>query len=333
VKLYLGVGLLVAVAASSWAGQREIDRAHSAIRSLIIRSSSGSNVYFTQTNERWLSTSESYVTGEGVSSGINDWAGMPFRYSIKVRRTDGHTRDSAVVFADGRRLSGNNNWGPNDPWNRDVRIDRPSWYQTINSNRVTIAGSAQGARDVRIQVFDRSGRMRFNASVRVSGGRFSTSAPLDPGTYRAVVTRGNWNEGDEVRFNMQRSSGGWGSGNNDWNWGGSGGGGWGGGSGGGNNNWNNGGGGRPPMPNPGFGLNVEYPQNGQLLNGPNVRYYGRASGNQVELITYRGGQRVQRIIVRVTNGRWSHNVRLRDGNYRLDATSAGRRQTVPFRVR
>lgn len=285
------------------------EQAEWTIRNLIRDKTRYQRVYFSTMDSGFLSFSEAKVTGEGVASSDDGWGGMPFKFSIKVHRSDYRTRDARVEFRDGRTLTSRPDWiNPAPPSSHSVRIDSPRWYENLRNNSVDIRGYAEGRGAVKITVYDRNGRRVGNATEDPDrAGRWSARFDLQNGNYRAVASRGGWSSGDEVRFSVVRSSG-------DWGWGGSGGS-WGGSGGSGGATY----------------VRIESPRNNSRVRGPSVRAEGRSDGRSVEVTLYEGSREVQRTYETVRNDRWSWSTRLSGGSYRLVAVSADGRKKAEVR--
>ena len=265
-------------------------QAETSIRHLIQDSRRFSRVYFIETNESFLSFSEKKITGSGVASKNDGWGGTPFDYSIKVKNGSLETRDAEVRFEDGQVLRSNSSWTrPRPIPGYRVRITSPRWYENLRDSRVEIRGDSNGVSRVQIRVYDRNGRQVASVSANPEGnGRWRTTARLPEGTLRAVATQDRWDEADEVRFTVNRSNGDWGDG-----WGGSGG------------SWDS------------DKVDIDYPQNGSIVNGDTVRYRGRSNERDVDVRIFEGDRQVHRAQIQVRNGRWEGQTRLDRGRYRF----------------
>ena len=99
--------LAVLIAPVLASASRVTEQAEYAVRDIIKSSTGYSRVYFSLSKENFLSASEARVTGEGVASNRNGWGGVPFKYSVKVHRSNYNTRDASIDFAEGNDLNSN----------------------------------------------------------------------------------------------------------------------------------------------------------------------------------------------------------------------------------
>jgi len=295
------------------------------VRSLITSRTSWSRVYFNRINERSFSDSEVTVSGQGVVSKSDGWDGMPFKFSVKVRKNYTDTRDISVDFADGKRLVAEQNWRP--PANRDdddVTITNPSWFETMRGRSFDFRGESENRLPLTVIVFDRQGRRVEQKTVKPNNrGDWSVRMSLDDGTYRAIATHGGRSNGDEVRFSVGRSSGGWGNGNWDWE----------------NGGWNGG-----PGPGPGTGfpgsrpivdgpLSLDSPSRNQDVPANNVRASGRTDDDTVKVQIFQDDRKVLEQRVDVRNGRWVFETRLAPDSYRMVVMCNRERNRVEVRFR
>lgn len=326
-KRILAVLMAVAVVASpSFADTRVVDQAERTIRQLIRSQSNWTQVYFSKKREKTLSTSEARVTGEGVASSRDGWGGAPFRFSVKIHRSDLRTQNAVVQFADGRKLTGKSTWDMPSPedWN-DVRISTPTWYDTLDSNRISLTGSARGLEPILVLIFDRAGKELARKSTRPNDrGIWAMAFELLPGAYRATASRGRWDTGDEVRFSVQRPNDDWGWGTginwNEWLLGRSG--------------WEGLGDEDRPWDEQDPALSISSPRPGQRV-GALIQGSGRSSDSTVYIELERSGQTVYRTSARVSNGQWSFSTRVnKRGTYRLIVKTArgSRTEAVRFSV-
>ncbi len=297
------------------------------VRDHIKVSTGYSRIYFSQTKESNISGNESRVTGEGVASNSNGWGGVPFKYSVRVHRSSYQTRDISVNFTNGQNVSSRPDWTkPLPAQDYEVTFTFPRWFQTVRDNKVRFEGKSYGSGDITVQVYDRSGRVvREGRSRPDRNGTWAVPLDLSPGSYRAVSHRRGWGQGDEVRFAVQRQSGGWGEGgawnNGDgsfaWQQGGS----WGG-------DWE-----RPNENRPQNGqIEITNPRNGDKETAGDIRFRGRANSNEVTFSLYDGDRRISRRTLRVRNGEWENTLAVREGRYRLVIESGRNSREINFTV-
>ncbi|MBV6457456.1 MAG: hypothetical protein HONBIEJF_00565 [Fimbriimonadaceae bacterium] len=245
---------------------------------------------------------------------------MPFTFTIKVHRNNLTTRDAQIDFADGTNLNSNSDWirSP-ESQSADVRIERPRWYENVQSRNVTFSGWADGREPFELTVFDRRGRERSSTTIHPNmNGRWVTRLNLPAGNFRVVASRGGWETGDEVRFSVQRANGSWGQNGERWNW----------------NDWDD----RRPIATGstvGGSIAITAPRNGATVDGPSVTVSGRSNSSSVMLTVFRGAEQVTRTSVSVQNRRWSTKLSLPNGSYRMTVVSpdGSTQKEVGFRVR
>ncbi|MER3496024.1 MAG: hypothetical protein C4320_03975, partial [Armatimonadota bacterium] len=190
-----------------------------AVEDVLIRQVRGKGNAKIQTfDERRLSINEFVISGRGFSrrDAIGD-----FTYSVKVRDDASVARDVVITLANGTRYSepgpfsypnvpgnGNGNGRPGVGIGRGVRIDKPTPNFRDTDGDVTFAGRAEGRSVELIVRPQRGGREVVRKSVPVKDGRWETRVFLESGEYRLSAT----GEGraatdqDSVSFSVERSS-------------------------------------------------------------------------------------------------------------------------------
>lgn len=320
-KVALLTVLAVLMAPVLASASRVTEQAEYAVRDIIKSSTGYSRVYFSLSKENFLSASEARVTGEGVASNRNGWGGVPFKYSVKVHRSNYNTRDASIDFAEGNDLNSTSDWSkPLHTQGYEVGFTYPRWYQTVTNSSVRFEGKSYGSGEIQVQVYDRNGRLvREGRGNPDRNGTWAVQLDLSSGSYRAVAHRRGWNNGDEVRFAVERRSGDWGEGS-VWD------------DGYGTFAWQQGGWDRPTIGG-GGDMEITNPRNGDTVNSGSVRFRGRSNGEEVTFSLYRGDNRISRRTLRVRNGEWENTIYVGEGRYRLVVERDGRSREVQFSVR
>jgi hypothetical protein len=320
-KVALLTVLAVLIAPVLASASRVTEQAEYAVRDIIKSSTGYSRIYFSLSKENFLSPSEARVTGEGVASNRNGWGGVPFKYSVKVHRSNYNTRDASIDFAEGNDLNSNSDWSkPLHSQGYEVGFTYPRWYQTVTNSSVRFEGKSYGSGEIQVQVYDRNGRLvREGRGNPDRNGTWAVQLDLSSGSYRAVAHRRGWNNGDEVRFAVERRSGDWGEGS-VWD------------DGNGSFAWQQGGWDRPTIGGSGD-LEITNPRSGDSVNAGSFRFRGRSNGEEVTFSLFRGDNRISRRTLRVRNGEWENTIFVGEGRYRLVIERDGRSREVQFSVR
>ncbi len=291
------------------------DGARAAVRSEIRSQTDWSRVVFIRASApRNLSVSTVAVNGEGLATDRPGWGGMPFRYSVTLRRSDRWYTRLHVQFADGTELRGSDEWrAPHKGDTPDVHITSPRWYQVTPASRVLLAGDGRPRADVQVTLYARDGRKAAQRTVRTTArGAWSTHVTLAPGNYRMTAVSGS--SEDELRFAVRRQTGSWSNEDTDtWTWDG----------------WL-----RTDRVEASGRLIIDAPRSGVLVKGPPVWLRGRAADGTVTVSLDHGSHRVyHNEAVPVRRGRWAIRVVLKPGTHRLIVQAGDRRIESKFTVR
>lgn len=285
-RVAIAVGVLAIPFVAS-ADSRTVAAAKEAVRR-VARNKLGAaqRVTFVEANEKFLSLSEVTVSGNGFVSESAGWkTGRTFTFSVKVKRDGSQTRDIRLTLGDGHDVVDQPGW-ENATADGYVTLNRPTWYQRLNSNNVLFEGESKG--EVTISVFDQNNKKVAEDKVKPSNGRFRTTLNLPRGLFRAVIQPTLSFDWDEVRFSVLSNSGDWGLP------------------------------GTKPTPGVESLLEVDQPGNNGTVEGPRVTISGSSRENDVKIEVFDGkNKRVTNQTVAVRNSRWSTSVNLGDGNYRL----------------
>ncbi len=285
------MGVLPSLALAS----EPIEAAEYAVRQLI-RGKMGSQyrVVFENSSERFLSFSETVVSGSGHIYDGNDWDfDRSFSYSIKVRNDGASTRELAVTFTNGEKHTDSGSWKPSKHKDQSIHLVSPRWYENLSSGGVVFEGTS--SRNVSIEVFDRNNRKVAAEAANVRNGRFRVVVDLPNGQYRAVASPGGWEIGDEVRFTVNSSGQDWGR----------------------------------PQPY----LKLAEPARNARLTNSRVTFSGNSSERSVYLQVWddRNNRVVERDIP-VKDRYWNSLVVLGDGSYRYTVSTGAGAETRTFIV-
>ncbi|MHB1459663.1 MAG: hypothetical protein ACYC1M_00060 [Armatimonadota bacterium] len=211
----IAVGLLITGTTNSFAITELQTEAESAILQLLEKSNPTQRIFITALAQKYLSPTEVLVTGNGITANSSNWGGVPFKYAVKVNRTNYTTRNGIIYLNSGKQLTSSSDWTkPQRPRNYSILIDYPSWNQTISQKQLNIKGRASRNSQITLMVYNRSNKQVVKRQVRTSStGQWSTSIKQPNGSYRAVATSDRWNQGDEVRFTIKTNANGPKSGN------------------------------------------------------------------------------------------------------------------------
>lgn len=190
--------LAIAAQAQSQSQSDPVRAARSAVQRLLERRFDDVGRYrFYNEQVRPAGSSDSRVEGRGECVIRGDY--KDFRYLAYVDR-GGYAREVRVEFPSGLVVT-EGDWSP-DTSSSYLRIRSPRDGDRVRDGRVTISGYAE-SRDVRVQVFERSGDRVATESVRVRDGRWSVTIPLRGGVYRALAEGSSSRQRDEVRFTVE----------------------------------------------------------------------------------------------------------------------------------
>lgn len=288
--------LVLSVAVSpllALADSKAVDAAKEAVRrSVRNKLGAAQRVQFVSANEKFLSLGEVVVSGDGHVSEGNGWRiSRSFSYSVKVKRDGSQTRDIHLTFGDGEDLVDGPGWENSNNPESTVTLLRPTWYQRLNSNRVTFDILAKGP--VVVSVFDQNNKKVAEGDGKPSGGKLSITLNVPNGLFRAVVQPKMTFDWDEVRFSVRSNS-------NDWGLPGT-----------------------KPTPGTENVLQVDQPGNNSVVEGPRVPISGTCKERDVKIEAFDSrNNRVANQSVAVRGGRWSTSVNLEDGQYTLLIQSA-----------
>ena len=189
---------LLAIAAQAQSQSNPVRSARSAVQRLLERRFDDVGRYrFYSEQVRPVGASDSRVEGRGECVIRGDY--KDFRYLAYVDRR-GDAREVRVEFPSGLVVT-EGDWSP-DTSSSYLRIRSPRDGDRVRDGRVTISGFAE-SRDVRVQVFERSGDRVASETTRVRDGRWSVTIPLRGGVYRALAEGSSSRQRDEVRFTVE----------------------------------------------------------------------------------------------------------------------------------
>jgi hypothetical protein len=87
-------------------------------------------------------------------------------------------------------------------------------------------------------------------------------------------------------------------------------------------------------PGPGSSLSIEYPRENDRVSQGNVTLRGRSDAAQVEIILYRDGREVRKMMIQPRNGEWEARTNLQEGRHEMAVSTRTRnRAETERRVR
>jgi hypothetical protein len=216
------------------------------------------------------------------------------RYRIRVSSRSDEDRDVDEIRVTYRDESLRDGSG----WGgRQIAITVPRNGEVVNAGTLDVQGTS-AVRRVRVQLFDDAGRMVQSVSPDVVESRWRARFEVPDGRYWVRASRPDGTEGDEVRITYRGSLAG--------------------------------GGGVPGEDR----VAITYPQDGSIVNAGALAVEGTSADRNVRVQVYDvGGRMVEDASVAVREGHWSTTLDIRNGRYRIEASTPGDRDEVRITYR
>jgi len=216
------------------------------------------------------------------------------RYRIRVSTRTEEDRDVDEVRVTYR----DENLRDGSGWGgRQIAITVPRNGEVVTAGTLDVQGTS-ASRRVRVQLFDDGGRMVQSVSPDVVDARWQARFDVGDGRYWIRASRPDGTQGDEVRITYRGGLAG--------------------------------GGGVPGEDR----LAITYPQDGSIVNAGALAVEGTSADRNVRVQVYDvGGRMVEDASVAVRDGRWNTTLDIRNGRYRIEASTPGDRDEVRITYR